>query len=173
MRLSGGGGGVTLPQMRRGQLGERNTRRSRRVCRRAKGRTQVRGKAALSDNTRKRRPQGRRSWSPADLAPIGAFRCANYARGAARRCDLVPLAGLEPARISPLDFESSASTNFTTRALLGRLAHGAHKSNRAAQSAAPAAHAKNDAFAQQCCAPLSHLDTIERFRPFRGVTIPP
>ena len=173
MRLSGGGGGVTLPQMRRGQLGERNTRRSRRVCRRAKGRTQVRGKAALSDNTRKRRPQGRRSWSPADLAPIGAFRCANYARGAARRCDLVPLAGLEPARISPLDFESSASTNFTTGAFPGRLAQGVGKSNRQAAADAGLRHHKNDAFAQQSCAPLSSRITIGRFCPIVTLTISP
>jgi hypothetical protein len=30
---------------------------------------------------------------------------------------MVPLAGLEPARLAALDFESSASTNFTTGAL--------------------------------------------------------
>ncbi len=30
---------------------------------------------------------------------------------------VVPEAGLEPAHISILDFESSASTNFTTQAL--------------------------------------------------------
>jgi hypothetical protein len=30
---------------------------------------------------------------------------------------MVPLAGLEPAFLSELDFESSASTNFTTGAL--------------------------------------------------------
>ena len=29
---------------------------------------------------------------------------------------MVPLAGLEPARITPLDFESSASANFATAA---------------------------------------------------------
>ena len=29
---------------------------------------------------------------------------------------MVPEAGIEPARISPGDFESPASTNFTTRA---------------------------------------------------------
>jgi hypothetical protein len=29
---------------------------------------------------------------------------------------MVPEAGVEPARIAPLDFESSASTNFTTPA---------------------------------------------------------
>jgi hypothetical protein len=29
---------------------------------------------------------------------------------------MVPLVGLEPTRVSPLDFESSASTNFATGA---------------------------------------------------------
>ncbi len=32
---------------------------------------------------------------------------------------MVPLAGLEPARLAALDFESSASTNFTTGAQKG------------------------------------------------------
>ena len=31
---------------------------------------------------------------------------------------MVPLAGLEPALLTELDFESSASTNFTTGALM-------------------------------------------------------
>jgi site-specific DNA recombinase len=44
--------------------------------------------------------------------------------------EMVPLAGLEPARISPLDFESSASTNFTTGAVGGRLAQAADVRNR-------------------------------------------
>ena len=35
---------------------------------------------------------------------------------------MVPLAGLEPALRKELDFESSASTNFTTGALRERLA---------------------------------------------------
>src|SRR3954469_25569613 len=35
--------------------------------------------------------------------------------------ELVPLAGLEPARLSALDFESSASTNFATGAAAGWL----------------------------------------------------
>ena len=35
---------------------------------------------------------------------------------------LVPGAGLEPARLAAGDFESPESTNFTTRAVLGRLA---------------------------------------------------
>ncbi|AMO50800.1 Hypothetical protein AKI40_4425 [Enterobacter sp. FY-07] len=33
--------------------------------------------------------------------------------------DLVPKAGLEPARISTVDFESTASTDFATSALKG------------------------------------------------------
>jgi hypothetical protein len=33
---------------------------------------------------------------------------------------MVPLVGVEPTRVSPLDFESSASTNFAT---------GAHRSS--------------------------------------------
>lgn len=88
-----------------------------------------------------------------------------------RKIWMVPLAGLEPARISPLDFESSASTNFTTGALPGRLAQGVVKSNRQEQSAMPRAPAKHDAFAQQSCASLSQRNTIGRFRSFRRVTI--
>ena len=33
---------------------------------------------------------------------------------------LVPRAGLEPALLAEPDFESGASTNFTTRALVGK-----------------------------------------------------
>jgi hypothetical protein len=57
--------------------------------------------------------------------------------------------------------------------LPGRLAHGAGKSNRADQLAAPSAHAKNEAFAQQFCAPFSQHSAKWRFRPFRSVTISP
>ena len=35
---------------------------------------------------------------------------------------MVPLAGIEPALLAELDFESSASTNFTTGACHGRIA---------------------------------------------------
>lgn len=37
------------------------------------------------------------------------------------KLEVVPEAGLEPAYVSILDFESSASTNFTTQALLRSL----------------------------------------------------
>ena len=33
---------------------------------------------------------------------------------------MVPEAGIEPARLAAADFESAASTNSTTRALLGK-----------------------------------------------------
>ena len=50
---------------------------------------------------------------------------------------LVPKAGLEPARISTVDFESTASTDFATSALKGmRKRHGLYLS-RAGMQATP------------------------------------
>ncbi len=37
--------------------------------------------------------------------------------GAGAECAVVPEAGIEPARLAAGDFESPASTNFTTRAV--------------------------------------------------------
>ena len=42
-------------------------------------------------------------------------RCANYIKNHSMKA-MVPGAGIEPARLSAGDFESPASTNFTTRA---------------------------------------------------------
>ena len=42
---------------------------------------------------------------------------------------LVPLAGLEPARLAAVDFESTASTNFTTGAVFAVLMEKWHKVN--------------------------------------------
>ena len=50
---------------------------------------------------------------------------------------LVPKAGLEPARISTVDFESTASTDFATSALKGmRKRHGLYLSHAGMQAAA-------------------------------------
>lgn len=48
------------------------------------------------------------------LAIFGHFRHVYVLRMIWR--EMVPLVGLEPTRVSPLDFESSASTNFATGA---------------------------------------------------------
>lgn len=52
------------------------------------------------------------------------------------RLNLVPKAGLEPARISTVDFESTASTDFATSALKGmRKRCGLYLSRAAMQAA--------------------------------------
>lgn len=56
---------------------------------------------------------------------------------------LVPKAGLEPARISTVDFESTASTDFATSALKGmRKRSGLYLSAAAMQATACRQHAK-------------------------------
>jgi hypothetical protein len=55
--------------------------------------------------------------------------------------------------------------------LPGRLAQGVVKSNRQQAVDAGFRRRKNDAFAQQFCAPFSQHSAKWRFRPFRSVTI--
>jgi hypothetical protein len=57
--------------------------------------------------------------------------------------------------------------------LPGRLAQGVVKSNRQQAVDAGFRRRKNDAFAQQSCAPFSQHSAKWRFRPFRDVTISP
>ena len=56
---------------------------------------------------------------------------------------LVPKAGLEPARISTVDFESTASTDFATSALKGmRKRVGLYLSHAVMQAALHVSHIK-------------------------------
>src|SRR5512140_2182611 len=76
----------------------------------------------------------RQSFIYRSTCPLTSFNTARHARlqdeaPRSRRCRVVPLAGLEPARISTPDFESGASTNSARGALLrvGARTIAAHK----------------------------------------------